>query len=60
MNYVTLLSQVVDPTLSSDAVWEEALRISGVAIGAIFFVMALFAAMIVALTKLFPDEGESR
>jgi predicted benzoate:H+ symporter BenE len=60
MHYLTLISQAFDPTLSSNAVWEEALRISGVAMGGIFVVMGLFAAMIVALTKLFPDEEESR
>jgi hypothetical protein len=60
MNYLTLISQAIDPTLNSSAVLEEALRISGVAMAGIFFVMALFAAMIVALTKLFPDEDESR
>jgi hypothetical protein len=36
----------------------EALRISGVALVAIFCVMGLFGAMILLLTRMFPDVEE--
>jgi hypothetical protein len=37
-------------------VWQEALRVSGIGMSGVFFVMGLFATMILALTTLFPEE----
>lgn len=36
----------------------EALRISGIALAAIFLVMGLFGTMITLLSKIFPEDGE--
>lgn len=46
-------------TTTAASALPEALRISGVALIAIFCVMGLFGAMIMLLTWLFPDESEN-
>jgi hypothetical protein len=45
--------------LMTETALPEALRISGIALLAIFFVMGLFGAMIALLARLFPD-GEDK
>lgn len=45
-------------TTAAASALPEALRISGVALVAIFCVMGLFGAMIMLLTWLFPDGSE--
>ena len=54
-----LFDQVNVLNVYGSVVWQEALRVSGMGMGGVFFVMGLFAMMIVALTTCFPDnEGQ--
>ncbi len=52
--FSALIAQVTEPGLSNSAVLQEALRISGIALAGIFFVMGLFGGMISLFSLLFP------
>lgn len=58
---LAIAEQTVAPGANAESALPEALRISGVALMAIFFVMGLFGAMIALLSRVFPetlDESE--
>jgi hypothetical protein len=60
-NLLTIAQQTVAAGSNTDSALPEALRISGVALVAIFIVMGLFGAMIALLSRVFPetvDESE--
>ena len=49
---------LISPADDATSALSEALRISGVALVAIFCVMGLFGLMILLLTRMFPDKEE--
>ncbi len=53
-----VFTQVEGVTPTVMPVLHEALRISGIALAGIFFVMGLFGGMTVVLTRLFPADDE--
>jgi hypothetical protein len=55
---LTLAEQAATPLSNVDSALPEALRISGIALLAIFFVMGLFGALIALLTRLYPDNSD--
>ena len=60
-NLLIVAQQAAAAGSSAESALPEALRISGVALMAIFFVMGLFGAMIALLSRVFPetvDESE--
>jgi hypothetical protein len=60
-NMLALAQQTVAAGSNADSALPEALRVSGVALVAIFIVMGLFGSMIALLSRLFPeaiDESE--
>ncbi len=54
-NLLTIAQQTVAAGSNADSALPEALRISGVALVAIFIVMGLFGAMIALLSHVFPE-----
>lgn len=60
-NLLIVAQQSAAAGANAESALPEALRISGVALVAIFFVMGLFGAMIALLSRVFPetlDESE--
>ena len=60
-NLLIVAQETADAGSHVESALPEALRISGVALLAIFFVMGLFGAMIALLSRIFPgavDESE--
>jgi hypothetical protein len=53
-----LAEQAATPPSNVGSALPEALRISGIALVAIFFVMGLFGVMIALLSRLFPETAE--
>ena len=54
-NLLAIADQAVAPALESGSALPAALRISGIGLIAIFFVMGLFGALITLLTFMFPE-----
>jgi hypothetical protein len=55
---LTFAAQLVAAAAAAESALPEALRISGIGLVAIFFVMGLFGAMIKLLTWLFPEAAD--
>lgn len=56
VNLLIGAAQSVEPGSNVGSALPEALRISGIALLAIFFVMGLFGSMIALLARLFPEQ----
>ena len=59
-NLLIIATQLTFAAQANDSALPEALRISGIALLAIFFVMGLFGAMIKLLSILFPEANDEQ
>lgn len=57
-NLMAFAEQAVAPATQIGSALPEALRISGIALVAIFFVMGLFGTMITLLSLVFPEKDD--